>query len=267
MNWIIMPFVDLWEEYTRQAAEDCLTQEGVEPRLLLIANDCSDRDIVEANRWVLGRRGKALIWNHRPALPALGSTWNVALRNCWEAGASEALVVNNDVRLHPQTLSLLSRYRGVKDALFVSAVGVTEDQWPTDTEKWSGTRGGPDYSCFLISKECHERFPFDPELTYCNDLDHHRRIMLAGEGERIFSVNVPYLHYASKTLEELKDRGKAKRLAEAADAHRAYYARKWGGGPNEETWAQPLLPPGSAPDTRDVRTSTLFEEVRKGWGQ
>ena len=257
--WAIMPFIDLWDEYTFQAAEDVLGQEGVgDVRLLLVANDCTSEELQKAEDWVATKSGSVLLWNHRPALPALGSTWNTALKFCWEAGVEEALVVNNDVRLHRGTHAALKSALWHCSALFVSAVGVTEEQFdpgtnhelmfnemphpdpdPAEPQTRVGMpRGGPDYSCFLISKECHEQFPFDPELTYFGDNDHHRSLKLAGEGERIFSVNIPYLHFSSATINRSPE---AKAEGDRAfRAHKDYYIRKWGGAVGEESFETPF---------------------------
>src|SRR5258706_15854597 len=111
--WAVVPWVDLWP-MTRQAAEDVLSQSGVKTRLLLVANDCTDESLKEAELWVQQYNRswdlqvpRILLWNHRPALPALGATWNAALQFCFAAGAREVLVVNNDTRLVPPTLTLL----------------------------------------------------------------------------------------------------------------------------------------------------------------
>ncbi len=256
--WVVMPFIDLWDEYTHQAAEDVLAQEGTgDVHLLLVANDCKDEELKKAEKWRGVQGGRVLLWNHRPALPALGSTWNTALQFCWQAGVEEALVVNNDVRLHEHTLLTLWEVMQNERALFVSAVGVREEQFDPGIKRmgwWSAPpveentaglnwldaapRGGPDYSCFLISKECHEQFPFDPELTYHGDNDHHRRVKLAGEGERIFSVNVPYLHYGSATVNRSPEAREEGHRVFAA--HKDYYARKWGGAVGEERFETPF---------------------------
>jgi hypothetical protein len=254
-TWVVMPFVDLFHEFTLQAACDVLAQTS-SCRLLLIDNGSGDRDRRAAGEWVRlhhegaggdASRRKLLLWHHAPPLPTLDATWNRALEAAWEAGAERALVVNNDVRLHRQTLELLERAMDDTGALFVSAVNVgekfqegAEEVAPAD---WA-SRGGPDYSCFLISRECHEKFPFDPQFTWAGDLDHHRRVMLAGEGKRIFSVCVPYLHFASRTMNKSEEA--QKRYGRLADEHRALYREKWGGGVNEERW---LVPYGGGPET------------------
>jgi hypothetical protein len=236
-TWVIMPFVDLWYAYTLHAAVDVLTQTSP-CRLLLVDNGSGEGDAAAADDW-LDIRGSwvdhtAMIWHHKPAL-TLSAAWNAALRAAWAAGCDRALVVNNDIRLHAHTLELLHNAMDETGGLFVSAVNVAERfdaKARLDPIDFS-SRGGPDYSCFLISKECHNRFPFDEQFTYCNDLDHHRRIMLEGEGKRIFSVCVPYLHYASRTINSHPE------LARQADRHRELYREKWGGPVNEERWLQP----------------------------
>lgn len=263
--WAVIPWIDLWP-MTQNAAIDVLSQQMVKTRLLLVANDCTDESLREAEAWVGEysrswdlKEPRVLLWNHRPALPALGGTWNEALRFCFTAGAKEVLVANNDVRLHPRTVGYLleALIRGTQ--LFISAVNAGGIPEPYDFDLHM--KGGPDYSCFLISRECFEKYPFDPELTYCSDLDQHRRILLAGEGDRIFSVNVPYHHLASRTIADLPEE-KSRVYREAADAHRAYYARKWGGGVNEETFSEPW---GKAVRDRSVTTPDLFNQVRAKW--
>src|SRR5882672_1942303 len=161
---------------TRQAAEDVLSQTGVKTRLLLVANDCTDVSLREAEKWV-GEYNRSwdlqvpriLLWNHRPALPALGATWNAALEFCFAAGVQDVLVPNNDCRIHPMTLHLLQTAMAEEvwsdrpRPLFISAVNAGSIPEPYAWDLTS--RGGPDYSCFLISKECFEKYPFDPELT------------------------------------------------------------------------------------------------------
>lgn len=244
-TWVVMPFIDLWHEFTLQAAVDVLSQTAP-CRLLLVDNGSGEEDRRAADEWLQSRGSwddhRALIWHHDPPLPTLDATWNRALEAAWEAGAERALVVNNDVRLPPELLALLEQAMTETGALFVSAVNVGEEgfgKWKREHVQGNelkidwGSRGGPDYSCFLISKECHQRFPFDPQFTYCGDLDHHRRLMLAGEGKRIFGVCVPYLHFASRTVV------RHPKLALAADEHRRLYREKWGGDVNQERWASP----------------------------
>jgi len=243
--WVIMP-VRAHRAYTIAAISDVLGQ--TTPVSLLVVNQGVDDDFREELERTAEHSGSGLLqpgyevmlWSHQPPLPSLGGTWNRALDCAWEAGAEVALVVNNDVRLHRDTVITLRTILEEAGALCVSAVGVTEGQFYPESEISTladTPRGGPDFSCFLISEACHQRFRFDEGFVpaFCEDLDYHRRLMLAGEGNRIFSVNLPYLHYASATLRSL-DPVEADRVRSQIErVSRAYYAKKWGGPVNQET--------------------------------
>ena len=249
-NWIIMPFIDCWD-YTKAAVTDALEQAiDPPPRLLLIDNGSKHEIRLKAEEFgrtgPVGKAQNLLLWRHAPPLPSIAATWNRALDFVWEAGGEHALVVNNDVRLRPDT------YRHIRlgggellggdgdGALFVTGVGVDEETW----ERQSGvnllTRGGPDFSCFLISKACHERYRFDENFVpaYHEDNDYHRRMILGGDGDRIFSVNVPFRHYGSVTI----NRDEKTKAAWGAkfEKCREYYVKKWGGLPGHETFETPF---------------------------
>lgn len=264
-SWIIMPIL-AHPEYTRAAIADCLAQ-TVDARLLLVNQGVDDAFRDELERIAEAHDDRVLLWNHQPPLPSLAGTWNEALRFVWASGGQEALVVNNDVRLHRSTYEHLSTALW-RDGLFVSAVGVTPEQFDpaavysdvTRDGPLYGSHGGPDFSCFLISRDCHERFQFDEGFVpaFCEDLDYHRRLILAGNGALIFSVNLPYLHYGSTTLKTVKDRGPIDRAI--AQGARAYYRRKWGGDCNQETFVLPFR----QREDRDVSTPTLQRLIQEG---
>mgnify|MGYP003394343405 CR=1 FL=1 len=255
--WILMPILGA-REYTRAAISDSLSQ-TLPTRLLLINQGVEEGFREELEGIAEENQDRVFVWSHVPPLPSLSATWNRGLRCCWEAGAEEVLVVNNDVRLAPTTLECLSRVRHHESSYFVTAVGVAADQYqPTahpdnyDPHFWASAfhdgpmygKGGPDFSCFLISREGHEAYPFDEAFTpaYCEDLDLHRRFLLGGDGDTIFSVNLPYLHYASGTRKTATE-AKRQQLDRAVDrGSRAYYARKWGGPVNQERYTIPFDP-------------------------
>lgn len=255
MNPIVMPYLNAGA-LTRQAALDCLGQSLPDLQLLLIDNGSQepDRYVADDLRQISPH---VLGWHHDPPFPALAAVWNRALRFCWEAGAPHAFVVNNDVRLHPDTYAVLLESLQESGAWFVSAVSVTEAQFdPTidlraargqaSPSREDGVRpegwhyGGPDFSCFVISRECHKWFQFDEGFipAYHEDNDFHRRLKLAGFGEKIFGLNVPFLHYGSGTLKANP------RMQESWPARfgkcQQYYIEKWGGLPGSETFQVPF---------------------------
>jgi len=225
--------------YTEAAIADVLAQ--TLPCRLLVVNQGVDTDFRRRLERISEEHPRVLVWSHQPPLPSLAWTWNRALDFCWAAGAHQALVVNNDVRLAPNTLSLLLDELQIANALFVTAVGVSKQQFAPGqlalTEGGNG-KGGPDFSCFLVSQACHQRFRFDVNFVpaHCEDLDYHRRLMLAGEGRRIYSINVPFLHYGATTLKSVDAATRERIERQTAAYARTYYARKWGGPVNAERY-------------------------------
>jgi hypothetical protein len=286
-TWTVMPILAN-RDLTMSAIASCLAQ-TVPVRLLLINQGVEDPFRDELERLAEAYPEQILLWSHQPPLPSLAATWNRALRFVWATGGDRALVVNNDVELHRETVYGLTSVFGHTQALFVSAVGVTAEQFnpaaPLDTawftapdaEGWwhPVAPGGPDFSCFLISRACHERFAFDEAFTpaFCEDLDMHRRLMLAGEGCRIFSINLPFLHHSSQTLKSV-DAGKRARLEQGiAAGSRAYYEKKWGGPVNQEIFWLPfnegeerVLPDGAPwpPTTPALQAWVQAQEAADG---
>lgn len=261
-HWAIVPWLNS-PEMTWQAVMDLLAQ-TLPTRVILVGQGVSteDRAWMDEKIDVFRPVGPpdVLPVYYQPALPSLSALWNRTLRMVWELGGESALVVNNDVRLHPQTYQYLQRVQQRERALFVSAVGVKEAGFAlrdpkyvyTDYDFWDAhsddpdrhgqllSRGGPDFSCFLITEDCHTRFPFDEAFipAYHEDLDYHRRLMLECNGHRIFSVNLPFWHLASQTLNRSTPEQQARFRAQF-DRCRQVYIEKWGGPPNQETFWTP----------------------------
>jgi hypothetical protein len=252
MNWVIMPYVGNHNQ-TEQAVYDVLDQTLPDVHLLLIQQGGDPVPIISIETPRVHR------WKHDPPLPSLSATWNRALKMVWEAGETHAWVVNNDVRLHKDTYKELICVLASEDALFVSAVGVTPEQFDPTADVTLGlyqnthgregavyptqiAKGGPDFSCFVITKACHDQYPFDEAFVpaYCEDLDYHRRLMIDGHRDKIFSVNLPFLHFASGTLKGMAPEAREKKEAQINTGSRMYYERKWGGPVNHERWTKPF---------------------------
>jgi GT2 family glycosyltransferase len=276
-TWVIMP-IRAQRDYTMAAIGDVLQQTA--PLTLLLVNQGVEDDFRTELERVAEAHDHVMVWSHQPPLPSLSATWNRALDAAWAAGAEVALVVNNDVRLHAQTVETLIRTLQKAGALFVSAVGVRAEQFDAQADPVQEVlldsttgketpvhKGGPDFSCFLISKACHQRFRFDESFipAFCEDLDYHRRLMLAGEGRRIFSVNLPYLHYASATLKALPPEEADRIRAQIELGSRVYYAKKWGGPVNQERYLIPFGGGWSKPRQHDQATTPdLQGHLRSG---
>lgn len=274
MNWCIMPYLDC-PELTAQAVADVMAQRLPDVRLLLIDNG-SQTDVGRALGKTLAKQydGRVYLWSYDPALPSLAAVWNGALNFVWSVGGTYAWVVNNDVRLHPDTYGMLLRVQRSPglDPWFVSAVGVREGQFDPDLDLEAAAytdgygregaavdtiaKGGPDFSCYVITRECHRWFQFDEGFVpaYHEDNDYHRRLELAGFGDRIFGINLPFLHYGSGTLEgnpQMRETWGRK-----FQACQQYYIQKWGGLPGQETYPYPfdMRNPGAQFDMRTLLT-------------
>lgn len=261
-NWVVMPFLDNWE-MTEQAARDVLAQDLSHTKLLLINNGSDEPATRQARYWVMDHDDTVLLWNFLPALPSLAAVWNRALRFVWQAGGKQAFVVNNDVRLAGWTYTLLLDAQQITGGWFVTGVSVKEPHQlekyvedgfaeavvalgtltdaRTERRRASGhALGGPDFSCFIITEECHRYFQFDEQFipAYHEDNDYHRRLQLAGYGERIFGLNLPFLHIGSATVNRSPEALAA--WGPRFEACRAYYVQKWGGLPHHELHSIPF---------------------------
>lgn len=250
MNWIVMP-VMAGPEMTQAAINDCLAQSI--PTRLLIVNQGVDDDFRQLLEQISEEYpDRVFVWHHNPPLLSLAATWNRALDFVWDQGGYEALVINNDVRLHTKTMEILGLMREREKALFLTCVGVTADQFDPQAVYDDGhfflengqqkQKGGPDFSCYLIGKECHRQYRFDEAFipAYCEDLDYHRRLMLGGDGAKIFSINLPYLHLAAQTLKVIDGKTRAGIEKSIATGSRTHYEKKWGGPVNQETYQVPF---------------------------
>lgn len=276
-TWVIMPVLNNLA-MSLDAIGDCLDQ--TVPTRVLVINQGSDEETRKAlEREAELKPDRLFIWSHQPSLPSLSATWNRALEMVWQSGGDKALVINNDVRVSRDTVKgLLYVFDYEPSALFVSAVAVTQDQFERVPElgklvagfftEAKLNKGGPDFSCFMVSQAGHQKYRFDESFIPCyvEDLDMHRRYMLGGDGDKIFSVNLPYLHFASGTLKAMTPEDRQKKEA-AINGSRAYYAQKWGGGPNEEKFYRPFENSGvrffDVEDTyeKDVHVESLKAHV------
>lgn len=266
--WIIIPWL-VNPQMTADALHDALAQFSDTARVLLIGSGVSPEDRAWMEGEIADYGDRVLPWWHNPQLPSLSAKWNAGLRFVWATGATEALVLNADLRMRAGTYARLRDRLRSDGALFVSGVGVTKEQFEGTGAMQNDSKGGPDFSCYVISKECHDRFPFDERYVpaYLEDNDTHRKVMLAGEGDRIFSIDLPYWHIdrGSGTLKSMSPERREQVERQISDGSRAYHRAKWGGDCNEETFAEPF---GAGPEPISApgrTTRELFDNVRAGW--
>jgi O-antigen biosynthesis protein len=155
--------------------------------------------------------------------------WNEALRWGWSQGFDEALVVNNDLVLLPETYETLSSWAAADDGRttgMVTCVSRREMSELTYTKPFT-SRYSPDYSCYLIQRWAHERVPFDERclIGFCEDSMHHATCHL--KGIRCECISLPFLHHGSQTIKRA-DEIEKRRIGRQADKNRELFYETFG---------------------------------------
>lgn len=271
LNYVVMPMLGNWDESER--ALRSLLEQNVKG-LKILAIDQGRHCMGPLQRLAQEVPDRVETWHPSPAMPSLAATWNAALTYVWAVGGTHALVVNNDAVFRETTYEDLLRALKVDPkALFISAYGV-HDEASLLSAADIGSRGGPDFSCFLITKECHDKYKFDEGFVpaYCEDVDYHRRLLLGEDGKRIYSIGLCFWHRegGSGTLRAMDSDMRAQLTAAINAGSRKYYEKKWGGAVNDEQFVAPFGDPYPFADEEDaianpITTPALFEEIRRSW--
>jgi len=174
----------------------------------------------------------------------LSGVWNRGIKEAFNKLYDYALVVNDDILFAPYTLDALAA--GMRSYGFVSASNRRgELDRPRAILKFPQPEKGTqllDYSAFMIDQETFETVGdfdenFDP--IYFEDNDYTYRMKLAGI-DYAGLTEAAYYHYGSQTHKELaREEGAAERAALYEKNH-AYFVRKWGGEPDQETFTKPF---------------------------
>lgn len=219
MNYILCP-VRNGLHLTREATRTFLTQDIGDAEVLVIDNCSQDG----TTQWLWSQPVRSVRFCPGKSVAA---SWNFGLRLLFGEGAEHVLVVNNDVELRPDTM----RHLVADGGLFVTAVG-TRDPFkiapPCSVPDSEHKRPHPDFSCFLIRRECWERVgEFDENFTgaYAEDADYHARMNKLGI--TAYCLDLPFLHYGAQTL-KLSEADDAQQIMTSADANRERFKRKWG---------------------------------------
>lgn len=254
---ILIPCLDC-PELSRRAIISAASQLGVEPLNLLVIDQGSTPENFAALEELYALIPTLRLWRHDPPLPSLAATWNRGLDYAWAIGCKDALVVNNDVELSLTYYQQL-RTRMKQDVLhFLSGVGVHPGQTvglPAGQELTEPFQLHPDFSAFVITRLCHQKYRFDEYFTpaYLEDCDYHRRMLLGDDGRKIGKINIPFLHYASGTLKAMSEAQRQQWGDRIEKGSRAYYKQKWGaGGLNQETKVEPFGADVDYPVTMDT---------------
>jgi hypothetical protein len=133
--------------------------------------------------------------------------WNEALRYCFSEGFDRVMVVNNDTLLKPLTHVLLERER----ADFVTAVGVNSMEQFNEQLCGNEQRPHPDYSCYMISKQCWEAMDgFDEQFVGGHFEDNDAHVRLHRLGIRAYCIDVPFFHIGGGTMKTASESEQAR---------------------------------------------------------
>ena len=179
----------------------------------------------------------------RPGFKAWRSQFNLGVSRGWnmglkyyfeELGAEHVLVVNNDTILPTWFYSSLLSFPGP----FFSGISVnTLDEIAEQQEEWPLSSSGPDFSGWLMRKECWSQVgPFDEAMVhYSSDCDYH--IRAHRKGIRLMNSGVPFYHERSSTL-KLATHRERRRIELQSDADRLVFKSKYGMDPWDPGYAE-----------------------------
>lgn len=256
---IVMPSINLWNKYTRQAIESVqiamvrAKEHSIDCRLLFIDNASTDETKIEAGKMV------SSVFSHKRNEERWGfqKSVNFGVNDAFERGFDVALVCNNDIVLHPEAIWRISERFGKEDVAMVTCMDVrgevTERQLnPLGVSQISAKdkegveeSNHPNFSAFALSRECWEMVgEFDElfEPAYFEDNDYHYRMKLAGVKAVVYPPALFY-HYGSRTQNEANETGLPCVSGGMFENSRALYVKKWGGVPGEEKFISPYNDP------------------------
>lgn len=146
--------------------------------------------------------------------------------------ADKVIVCNNDTFLSPWTVRMLDKCH----VDFVTGVSLEDMNIVMTPREQGPLTGGPDFSCFMLTKKAYEKVgKFDENMQlYAQDMDWHVRAHRAGV--ECYNSHLPFFHSRSSTLRKANPLER-QRIEDRANMDRAEFKRKWGVGANDPEYA------------------------------
>lgn len=184
-------------ELTKRCVESVLAQD-IPTKVVIVDNGSTDG----TDEWSREKGYRWFGFNHNAGV---SKGWNAGLDWFLSAMPREhVLCVGNDTILAPWTYSALLS----ANVPFVTGVDVGMSQLPEKPDVFP-LSPHPDFSCFLMRRECWEKVgPFDERMVnYCGDTDYHVRAHRLGI--QLWKASVPYNHERSSTMNRANSQEKA----------------------------------------------------------
>jgi GT2 family glycosyltransferase len=219
MNPVLILTHNGLEQLTKRCVESLRKQE-IETSLFVIDNGSTD------GTWEWLSREQFQFIHYRENA-GVSHGWNLGLSILFDKAGSlrcnHVLVVNNDTILPPWFYFELLGY----DVPFVTGVSVDSMDAIKDTAPELPLQPAPDFSAFVIRRDCWEKIgPFDEGMKfYAQDADYH--IRACHEGMPLMKANVPFYHERSSTL-RLAPEKERQEIEQQANRDREYFYKKWG---------------------------------------
>ena len=202
------------------------------------------------NNWVAGVNDgwKELVTIIDEPTDSLGEKWNLGVQACKDHGCDFALVCNNDILFHPQTIdNVVTRLAQAK--LDNENIGIVsahnrrgsikpEDIFTLALPEPPSEAESPDFSCFLIDIAVWEKIGKFPTIYEpCFFEDNHTHCELAKNGYRaITTTAAPYYHFGSVTQNSIPG---GLCSSPRFETNRGIFKRLWGfipGDPEYDTY-------------------------------
>lgn len=229
-------------ELTKKCVESIRAQD-ISTEIMVIDNGSSD----DTPKWLQTTEFDGFCWllNHGVSY---GWNWGLRVLFAENKNADHVLVLNNDVVLPPWFYRALLKYK------YPFVTGIAVDTMPTGEPEWCPVDSHPDFSAFLITRQCWETVgEFDERMMlYSSDQDYHLRGWFAGVP--MMKANVPYYHVNSQTLKRASEEERAWINAQA-DKDRKFLSYKWGVSPGGSDY-QALFSPENFGSRREPACDT-----------
>lgn len=173
-----------------------------------------------------------LLLDASPFNSGVSAGWNRGLEACFQAGHESVLVIGNDTQLAPWTYRLLDSY----NLPFVTGVAVDDyKQIEQPMPPKMHLEDHPDFSCFLIRRECWGKVgKFDESMKlYASDCDYHLRAHRSGVPMK--KAVCPFYHERSSTLRLATEREREE-IQGQANRDRAVFYQRYGCLPGQKEY-------------------------------